>query len=105
MEKTKNKGKKNEICCDMRGMLSFLILFLLSKKSMNGQDITCELERRKGERPSPGTIYPALKNLRESGLIKENKSGKNINYTLTDEGKKVLKISKEKFCKTFIDII
>ena len=52
-------------CCDMRGMLGFLILFLLSKKSMHGQELADEIAKRKGEKPSPGTIYPALKSLRE----------------------------------------
>ena len=60
-------------CCNMRGFLSFLLLFLLSKKSMNGQELADELEKRKGDRPSPGTIYPALKSLREMGWIGEKK--------------------------------
>ena len=96
--------KREHYCCDIRGLLSFLILFFLSKKEMNGQEIAKEIEKRKGEKPSPGTIYPALKVLREDGLIKERKEGKTINYLLTDEGKNVLKIAKEKFCRTFIDL-
>jgi PadR family transcriptional regulator, regulatory protein PadR len=87
--------------CDMRGMLSFLILFLLSKKQMNGQEIADELEKRKGNRPSPGTIYPALKELKENGLIKEKKEGKTVSYSLTANGEKTLKASKEQFCRTF----
>ena len=79
----------------MRGMLSFLLLFLLSKKAMTGQQLAEELEKRKGEKPSPGTIYPALKQLREQGLIKETKEGKEISYTLTEIGKKGLKDAKE----------
>ncbi|MBI2631588.1 PadR family transcriptional regulator [Candidatus Pacearchaeota archaeon] len=89
----------------MRGMLSFLILFFLSKKEMNGQEISQEIEKRKGDKPSPGTIYPALKNLKEEGLIKENKIGKSINYNLTNEGRKALKVAREIFCKTFMDVI
>ena len=85
----------------MRGMLSFLLLFLLSKKPMTGQELTVELEKRRGEKPSPGTIYPALKQLRESGLIKEQKQGKEITYTVTELGKKGLKEAKEQFCRTF----
>ncbi len=100
----KAEKRSEHYCCDMRGFLSFLILFLLSKKEMNGQEIARELEKRKGEKPSPGTIYPALKALREDGLIKEKKEGKTINYLLTDEGKKVLKISKKRFCRAFIDL-
>ncbi|HLC79745.1 MAG TPA: PadR family transcriptional regulator [archaeon] len=94
-----------EDCCDMRGMLGFLILFLLSKKSMHGQQIADELEKRKGYRPSPGTIYPALKTLNEAGLIKETKKGKEITYTLTADGKIGLKALKEKFCRIFIGVI
>ena len=90
--------------CDMRGMLSFLTLFILSKKSMHGQEIANELAKRKGCKPSPGTIYPALKSLREAGLIKEEKSGKTINYSLTKEGKETLKIAKHRFCKIFMGI-
>ena len=89
----------------MRGMLSFLILFLLSKKPMHGQEIADEMEKRKGERPSPGTIYPALKGLKEAGFIKEKKEGKTINYSLTDGGKKILKASKARFCKIFVDVM
>ena len=99
------KDCKEPYCCDMRGMLSFLILFLLSKKSMNGQEIAKELEKRRGEKPSPGTIYPALKHLKEEGLIQERKAGKTITYTLTEQGKETLKIAKRRFCKIFVDIL
>ena len=92
---------KKRFCCDMRGMLSFLLLFLISKKSMTGQELSEELERRKGDRPSPGTVYPALKTLREEGLIKENREGKEIKYNLTNLGKKGLKEAKGQFMRTF----
>jgi PadR family transcriptional regulator PadR len=92
-------------CCDMRGMLGFLILFLLSKKPMHGQELADEIARRKGEKPSPGTIYPALKNLREMGfIVEEEKEGKAIVYSLTQRGKNALKIAKRRFVKTFLDI-
>jgi len=94
-------NKKSKYCCDMRGMLSFLLLFLLSKKSMSGNELSEELEKRKGERPSPGTIYPALKQLRENGLLSEIKDGKLIRYILTEKGKNGLKDAKAQFCRTF----
>ncbi len=96
--------KKDVYCCDMRGLLSFLILFLLSKKSMHGQELAEELGKRKGTKPSPGTIYPALKCLRQEGLIREKKSGKAITYDLTEDGKRALKIAKEQFCRTFTEV-
>ena len=88
-------------CCDMRGMLSFLILFMLSKKPMHGQELADELQKRRGEKPSPGTIYPALKSLKEAGLIKESRSGKAIAYSLTADGEGVLREARQHFCRTF----
>ena len=98
------KRKIDEECCDMRGLLSFLILFLLSKKPMHGQEIAIELGKRRGEKPSPGTIYPALRCLKDSGYIKEKKQGKTIAYSLTENGKKVLATAKQRFCRTFTDV-
>jgi PadR family transcriptional regulator, regulatory protein PadR len=91
-------------CCDMRGMLGFLILYLLSKKSMHGQELANEIANRKGEKPSPGTIYPALKSLREMGFISEEKEGKTIVYSLTEKGENALKMAKRKFIKIFVGI-
>lgn len=92
-------------CCDMRGMLGFLILFLLSKKPMHGQELATEIANRKGEKKlSPGTIYPALKSLREMGFVSEEKEGKTIVYTLTNKGENALKIAKRKFIKTFFGV-
>jgi PadR family transcriptional regulator PadR len=92
-------------CCDMRGMLGFLILFLLSKESMHGQALSDEIARRRGEKPSPGTIYPALKNLREAGFIsEENKEGKFILYRLTPRGEAALRIAKRRFTRTFLGV-
>ncbi len=71
---------------------------------MHGKEIADELEKRKGERPSPGTIYPALKMLKENGWIEEKKKGKTISYSLTEEGKHALKVSKIKFARTFVGL-
>lgn len=87
--------------CRMKGFLSFLILWLVSRKSMTGAEIALELEKRKGRKPSPGTIYPVLKNLKEKGLlsIDENKR-----YSLTQKGEKDLEIHLNSFLRTFHDI-
>lgn len=99
-----NMKKSDEYCCDMRGMLSFLILFLLSKRPMHGQEIADELGKRRGIKPSPGTIYPALKGLKDTKLINEKKSGKIIVYNLTRNGKRVLDVAKKRFCRTFMGL-
>lgn len=85
----------------MKGYLSYLVIWILSKNSMNGVDIAKELEKRKGSRPSPGTIYPVLKELKEKGLIEADKNKK---YSLTKKGKEELKYACEIFCKAFYDI-
>ncbi|MEN6573964.1 PadR family transcriptional regulator [Methanobacterium aggregans] len=86
---------------NMKGYLSFLILWILHRKGMKGSEIRTEFERRKGKKPSPGTIYPALKELRERGLIRvdEHKT-----YFLTEEGEEKLKTGCKSFCQTFYDV-
>ncbi len=98
------RGGHHHCHCDMRGMLSFLILFLLSKKPMCGQEIATELGKRKGDKPSPGTIYPALKALKQAGLISEKRSGKTITYSLTQEGGQAMKAARRQFCRTFMGV-
>ena len=91
-------------CCDMRGMLSFMILWLLSKKPMYGQELATEIGKRKGSKPNPGTIYPALKELKKRDLIKSTKKGKIITYTITEKGKKGFQVAYTYFYKVFGEI-
>ena len=90
--------------CDMRGLLSFQILWLLSKRRMHGEEIAKEIEKRRGEKPKPGTLYPALRELKDDGLIKGCKNGKEIRYALTGEGKRSVSNATKYFCKAFGDI-
>jgi PadR family transcriptional regulator, regulatory protein PadR len=89
----------------MRGMLSFMILFLLSARSMYGQEIAEEIGRRKGEKPNPGTIYPALKELAERGLVEVRRDGRMTVYELTKEGRKTLEQARDYFVRAYGDII
>ncbi len=91
-------------CCDMRGMLSFQILWLLKKKPMHGQELAKEIAKRRGAKPTPGTIYPALKDLKNRGLIGGEKSGKSIIYSLTDKGERGIENACRYFCKAFGEI-
>jgi DNA-binding HxlR family transcriptional regulator len=88
-------------CCMMKGHLSFLLMWLLSKKKMNGVEIAKELEGRKGSKPSPGTLYPALKDLKEKGLIDCDE--KKV-YSLTKKGEEELKNACNLFHRIFHDI-
>ena len=94
-----------EECCEMKGFLSFIVLKLISKKNMSGEEIREELKERKGSKPSPGTVYPVLKSLNKSGFITEVKSsGKTKKYKLTKKGQKEIKIATKKFCELFYDM-
>ncbi len=68
---------------------------------MTGSEITDEMEKRKGRRFSPGTIYPVLKKLKDSGLIIDDEEKK---YSLTENGEKELNIHIENFFRIFWDL-
>ncbi|MDD2778121.1 MAG: PadR family transcriptional regulator [Methanocellales archaeon] len=91
-------------CCDMRGMLSFMILWLLSKKQMYGQELAGEIAKRKGYIPNPGTLYPTLTDLEGKGLIQSEQIGRKRTYGLTIEGKIGLKRACAYFYQAFGDI-
>jgi len=95
--------------CDMRGMLSFTILWLLSTRPMYGQELATEIGKRRGDKPNPGTIYPALKELSSRGLIKAHLEGRNSVYQLTGAGmesyQKALKYFDQAFGEIFTSAI
>ena len=91
-------------CCDMRGLLTFQILWELDKEEMNGQQIAEKIARRRGTKPTPGTIYPALKELKEGGFIAGRKEGRQIIYHLTPAGEKGLIEASRYFLQAFGDI-
>ncbi len=93
-----------EYGCDMRGMLSFQILWLVSKKPMHGEQIAEEIRKRRGEKPKAGTIYPALKEMSSRKLIKGRKSGKTITYSITPAGEKAVSQAITYFVRSFGDI-
>jgi PadR family transcriptional regulator, regulatory protein PadR len=98
------KEGEGEEMCDMRGMLSFTILWLLSRRSMYGQEIATEIGNRRGDKPNPGTIYPALKELAARRLIVASQQGRNSVYELTTEGRAALERSMEYFDRAYGDI-
>ena len=96
---------KDGTVCDMRGFLSFLILWLLRKKPMSGAELAKEMEARKGCKPNPGTIYPALKELLRKKAVKVHaQKGKEKIYVLTPMGKEQLDAATHSFCKVFYDV-
>ena len=98
-------GAMGSCYCDMRGFLSFQILWLLAKKDMHGDGIAEEIKKRRGEKPKAGTLYPALRDLSEKGLITGKRSGKLIVYSLTKDGKRALSEARAYFIRSFGDIL
>ena len=91
-------------CCDMRGMLSFCILWILSKRLMIGQEIADALGKMRGTKPTPGTIYPALRDLRKHKLIDMKRKGRTTTYNLTETGREELEKACKYFCFAFGEI-
>ncbi len=73
-----------------RGDVRAAALALLAEQPMNGYQIIQAIGERSGGiwRPSPGSIYPALQQLEDEGLIRaEAAEGGRRAYQLTEEGR------------------
>jgi DNA-binding PadR family transcriptional regulator len=105
MENDKKSCCEVPDCCDMRGMLQFLIMWILSQKSLYGSQIAEEIGRRRGDRPNPGTLYPALKELYKKGIINFENAGNRKLYFLTDTGISALNNCRNWFMQAFGDIL
>jgi DNA-binding PadR family transcriptional regulator len=72
-----------------RGDVRAATLLLLEEDARNGYQLMEEIERRSGGawRPSPGSIYPALSQLEDEGLIRAEESGGRRVFGLTDAGR------------------
>jgi DNA-binding PadR family transcriptional regulator len=75
-----------------RGDIRTAALLLLAEEPRNGYQIMQEVEERSGGvwSPSPGSVYPALQQLEDEGLIRsEERDGRRL-FVLTDEGRAAL---------------
>ena len=77
-----------------KGFLRYHVLESLGEKPMSGSEIINEIKKRTNGRwkPSPGSIYPLLAWLQDSGYINELPIDQNglKRYQLTENGKKLL---------------
>ena len=71
------------------GFLKLAILKLVSQGPMHGYALMKEIERiTDGDwKPSPGSIYPALQELWQTGLITMRVEGRRRIYEITPKGK------------------
>jgi DNA-binding PadR family transcriptional regulator len=71
-----------------RGDIRTAALLLLAEEPRNGYQIMQEVEERSegSWRPSPGSVYPALQQLEDEGLIRSEEIDGRKLFRLTDEG-------------------
>jgi DNA-binding PadR family transcriptional regulator len=75
-----------------RGDVRAAILLLLEEEPRNGYQLMEEIETRSGGawRPSPGSVYPALSQLEDEGLIRADESAGRRSFELTEDGRRYL---------------
>jgi Predicted transcriptional regulators len=57
--------------------------------------------KKRGKKPSPGTIYPVLKNLTAMGILTVDQDKR---YSITEKGQTALEASIDEFVSTFYDL-
>jgi DNA-binding PadR family transcriptional regulator len=76
-----------------RGDIRTAALLLLAEEPRNGYQIMQEVEDRSEGlwRPSPGSVYPALAQLEDEGLIRSEEIDGRKLFALTDAGRELVK--------------
>src|SRR6202008_1656772 len=72
-----------------RGDVRAALLALLAEEPRNGYQLMQEIERRSEGvwRPSPGSVYPALQQLEDEGLVRSEETDGRKLFHLTDAGR------------------
>ena len=82
-----------------RGDIRAAALLLLAEEPRNGYGLMQEVEERSGGvwRPSPGSVYPALAQLEDEGLVRSVEHDGRRQFELTDEGRAHVEERREHF--------
>jgi len=75
-----------------RGDIRTAALLLLAEEPRNGYALMQEIEQRSSGvwRPSPGSVYPALAQLEDEGLIRSEEIEGRKRFAITDAGRELL---------------
>src|SRR4051812_49606671 len=80
-----------------RGDVRAAMLVLLAEEPQNGYQLIQEIERRSDGmwKPSPGSVYPALQQLEDEGLVRASETEGRRTYDLTPEGREYVEANRE----------
>jgi len=89
-----------------RGDVRAALLALLAEEPRNGYQLMQELEERSGGvwRPSPGSIYPALSQLEDEGLVRSDENAGRRAFQLTEAGRTYLEENREALGSPWDDV-
>ncbi len=89
-----------------RGDVRAAILVLLDEQPFNGYGLMQEIETRSEGvwRPSPGSVYPALAQLEDEGLVRAEETDGRKQFTLTDTGTAHVAEHREKLGEPWADL-
>ena len=82
-----------------RGDIRAAALLLLAEEPRNGYGLMQEIEERSAGvwRPSPGSVYPALAQLEDEGLVRSVEHDGRKSFELTDAGRAHVEEHRERF--------
>lgn len=84
-----------------KGFLKFLLLHELKYDEYSGAELAERVGERRGATLTPGTIYPALKDLHNQRLVRYRSEGRKKVYRLSDHGQEELEKAYRDFSRYF----
>lgn len=75
----------------IKGFLKIMVLESLRDRSKTGYELMAFIEEKNGKKPSPGSIYPLLKELHQKGFVKVKNEDRKKIYSITVKGRKRIK--------------
>jgi DNA-binding PadR family transcriptional regulator len=78
-----------------RGSVKYDVLAVLADGPRHEYEIMLAIEERRGFRPSPGSIYPALQMLDDGDFVSSREVDSKRVYSITDKGRELLQTHRD----------